>query len=316
MLRLVLMRAAFAAFSLLIVSAIIFWCVEWLPGDLASRMLGREATAEQIEVLRHKLHLDQPTTQRYMRWLGDALHGNLGTSLAADRPVFEYVWPRALNTLRLATLALLIYIPLSIALGLWTALSRGGPADNAISIAVIIGMCVPEYVVGIFLIVLLAVGLHWFPPLALVDQAQGWWSLIHMLFLPALTLTIAMTAYAVRMMRDNLIEVLESGYVQMARLKGLPAHRVLLRHALPSALGPAINVTALNVAWLLGGIVVVETVFSFPGLGRLLVDAIELKDTPVVLAVSLLLTSLYILCNLAADIGVLLLNPKLRHEYE
>src|SRR5690349_6782553 len=120
MFRLVLMRAAFAAFSLLIVSVIIFWCVEWLPGDLASRMLGREATAEQIEVLRHKLHLDQPTTQRYMRWLGDALHGNLGTSLAADRPVFEYVWPRALNTLRLATLALVIYIPLSIALGLWT----------------------------------------------------------------------------------------------------------------------------------------------------------------------------------------------------
>jgi peptide/nickel transport system permease protein len=181
------------------------------------------------------------------------------------------------------------------------------------SVLVILGMCVPEFVVGIALIAIFAMTLHWFPPLALIDRAHSFGSFVRMLFLPAVTLTIAMTAYAVRMMRENLIEVLDSGYVQMARLKGLPRWRVLLWHALPSALGPAINVTALNIAWLMGGIVVVETVFNFPGLGRLLIDAIDLKDIPVILGVSLLLTAVYILCNLLADIAVLLLNPKLRH---
>ncbi len=173
-------------------------------------------------------------------------------------------------------------------------------------------MCVPEYVVGILLTMVFALALPWFPPLALIDQVHDLAGLLRVLFLPAVTLTAAMTAYAVRLMRENLIDVLDSGYVQMARLKGLPRWRVLLWHALPNALGPALNVTALNIAWLMGGIVVVETVFNFPGLGRLLVDSISLKDVPVILAASLLLTVVYILCNLAADIASLLLNPKLR----
>lgn len=311
--RLVATRVVFALVSLIVVSAMIFWCVEWLPGDAASRILGRDATPDGLALLRQKLHLDVPAPRRYLEWLGGAVRGDFGFSLAADRPVLDYVWSRTANTMELAGLVLLLYTPLSIALGLWTAMSRGRAVDNVVSVLVILGMCVPEFVVGIVLIVVFALTLHWFPPLALVDRADSVWSLLRMLFLPAVTLTIAMTAYAVRMMRENLIEVLDSGYVQMARLKGLPRWRVLLRHALPSALGPAINVTALNVAWLMGGIVVVETVFNFPGLGRLLIDAIDLKDVPVVLAVSVLLTSVYILCNLIADVAVLLLNPKLRH---
>jgi peptide/nickel transport system permease protein len=313
MLRLIATRIAFALLGLVAVSALIFWCVEWLPGDAASRILGHDATPELLAQLRHKLHLDVPAPERYLHWLGGVMRGDFGVSLAADQPVLTYLGPRAENTGELALFVLLLYTPLSIGLGLWTAMSRGRAVDTVASVLVILGMCVPEFVVGIALIAIFAMTLHWFPPLALIDRAHSFGSFVRMLFLPAVTLTIAMTAYAVRMMRENLIEVLDSGYVQMARLKGLPRWRVLLWHALPSALGPAINVTALNIAWLMGGIVVVETVFNFPGLGRLLIDAIDLKDIPVILGVSLLLTAVYILCNLLADIAVLLLNPKLRH---
>jgi peptide/nickel transport system permease protein len=312
MARLILSRSALALVSLLAVSVIIFWCVEWLPGDTATRILGRDATAESLALLRQKLHLDLPASVRYLRWLIGALHGDLGDSLVADRPVLDYVWGRAANTLTLSAFVLALYIPLSIGLGLWTAVARGRMADHLVSVLVIFGMCVPEYVVGILLTMVFALALPWFPPLALIDQARGFLDLLHVLFLPAVTLTAAMTAYAVRLMRENLIDVLESGYVQMARMKGMPRWRVLLWHALPNALGPALNVTALNIAWLMGGIVVVETVFNFPGLGRLLVDSISLKDVPVVLAASLLLSAVYILCNLAADVASLLLNPKLR----
>jgi peptide/nickel transport system permease protein len=312
MARLILLRSALALVSLLAVSVIIFWCVEWLPGDTATRILGRDATPESLAVLRQKLHLDLPASLRYLRWLAGVLRGDLGMSLVADRPVLGYVWGRAANTLTLAAFVLVLYIPLSLGLGLWTAVARGKAADHVVSILVILGMSVPEYVVGIFLIMVFALALPWFPPLALIDQVHGFLDLLHVLFLPAVTLTAAMTAYAVRLMRESLIDVLQSGYVQMARLKGLPRRRVLLRHALPNALGPALNVTALNIAWLMGGIVVVEAVFNFPGLGRLLVDSISLKDVPVILAASLLLTAVYIFCNLAADIASLLLNPKLR----
>jgi peptide/nickel transport system permease protein len=312
MARLILSRVALALVSLLAVSVILFWCVEWLPGDTATRILGRDATAASLAVLRQKLHLDLPASARYLRWLVAVLHGDFGTSLVADRPVLDYVWGRAANTLTLAAFVLALYLPLSLGLGLWTAVARGRAADHVVSILVIFGMCVPEFVVGIVLTIIFALMLPWFPPLALIDQAHGFLDLLHILFLPAVTLTAAMTAYAVRLMRESLIDVLDSGYVQMARLKGLPRRRVLLRHALPNALGPALNVTALNIAWLMGGIVVVETVFNFPGLGRLLVDAISLKDIPVILAASLLLTVVYVLCNLLADIASLLLNPKLR----
>jgi len=315
MARLILTRFGLAFVSLVAVSIIIFWCIEWLPGDAASRTLGRDATAESLAVLRVKLHLELPAWQRYLQWLFGMLHGDLGMSLVADRPALGYVWGRAINTLILTAVVLAIYVPLSIGLGLWTAVYRGRAVDHAVSILIIFGMCVPEYVVGIALTMIFALLLPWFPPLALIDQAHGFFEVIHMLFLPAITLAAAMTAYAVRLMRESLIDVLESGYVQMARLKGLPSWRILWFHALPNALGPALNVTALNIAWLMGGIVVVESVFNFPGLGRLLVESISLKDYPVIQAAALLLAGVYILCNFAADIVSILLNPRLRAQF-
>lgn len=311
MARLILTRAILSLVSLLAVSIIIFWAVELLPGDTATRILGRDATPEAIAVLRQQLQLDIPASARYLHWLMGAVRGDFGISLTADRPVLEYVQGRAVDTVTLAAVALTLYAPLSLILGIWTAVSRGRAVDHIVAVFVILGMCVPDYVVGIFLVATFALALPWFPPLALSDQIHDLPSLVHVLFLPALTLTAPMTAYAVRMMRESLIDVLESGYVQMARLKGLPPWRVLLWHALPNAIGPALNVTALNIAWLMGGIVVVETLFNFPGLGRLLVDSISLKDVPVIQASSLLLSAVYILCNLAADIASMLLNRKL-----
>ena len=312
LLRLLVTRVVLAVVSLLVVSFVIFWCVEMLPGDTAERMLGRDATPEALARLRAELGLDRPGLERYWMWLGATLTGDLGQSLVANRPVVDWVATRAGNTLTLSAFALAIYIPLALLLGLLSAAFRGRTLDSAISVAVLLGMCLPEFVTGLLLVSIFAITFEWFPPLALIDQANSFGDLLHILFLPALTLAIAMTAYAVRMMRDNLIEVLDSQYVRLATLKGLGRRQVLMRHALPNALGPAVNVTALNIAWLIGGIVVVETVFNFPGLGRLLIDAISLKDVPVIQAVALLLTALYILVNLLADIVVILLNPRLR----
>ena len=308
----VLTRIGMAFISLLAVSAIIFWCVELLPGDAAERILGRNATPESLALLREKLHLDLSAGERYLRWLVSLLSGDFGTSIVADRPVLDYISGRIANTALLSGFALLLYIPVSITLGIITAIQRGRFADHAISVIVLVFMCLPEFVIGILLISIFAIKLGWLPPLALIGQAQSFGQLLALIALPTITIVAAMSAYAVRMMRESLIEVLDSSYVLMARLKGLPRWRVLLFHALPNALGPAINITALNVAWMIGGVVVVEAVFEFPGIGRLMVDSISHKDVPVILAISMVMTGAYIVTNLVADILVILLNPKLR----
>jgi peptide/nickel transport system permease protein len=310
--RLVLPRLGLAVVTLVAVSLLIFWTVEWLPGDAASRILGREANPEQVTALRAELHLDDPPLERYGRWLGGLVRGQWGDSIVAKRPVADLVLPRLRNTLVLAGLALAMYVPLSLFLGIATALFRERRAAALLSAAVLVGTAIPEFVVAIFLLLTFAVTLPWFPPLALVDRAHSFPELLRTLALPALTLTIAMTAYAVRMMQASLVSVLDSEYVRMATLKGLSRGRVILRHALPNALGPALRVTVLNVAWLIGGVVLVEVVYNYPGIGQLLVDAIGLLDTPVIEAIAMILASVYILANLGADLVATALNPRLR----
>ncbi len=310
--RLVLPRVGLAVLTLLAVSLIIFWTVELLPGDAATRILGRESDPERAAALREELHLDEPALQRYGAWLGGLVRGDWGESLAARRPVTDYVVPRLRNTLILAGSALALYVPLSLALGIATAVSRGRRWVDAASALILVGTALPEFVVAILLLIAFAVVLPWFPPLSLIGQARSVSELLRMLALPAVTLTIAMTAYAVRMMQGSLASVLDSDYVRLATLKGLPRRRVVLRHALPNALGPALRVTVLNVAWLIGGVVFVEVVFNFPGIGRLLVEAIRLLDTPVIEAIAMILASVYILANLAADLVAAALNPRLR----
>lgn len=311
--RLVARRLAFAAFSLLVVATIVFWAIDFLPGDAAQRILGRDATPEALDALRMRLQLNDPALLRYVRWLADLIQGDLGSSLAADRPVLPYVAGHLANTLLLASAALAIHIPLSIGLGLVAASSRrDGIADTLIAAFVLLGMSVPEFVIGIGLVTWLSTAWNWFPPLALIDQAHSIGQLASVLALPVLTLNCLMTAYVVRQTRSSMIEIMQSDFVRAAMLRGLPRSRVLLRHALPSAVGPAVNAIALNAGWLIGGIVVVEAVFNYPGLGRLLVEAIGNRDVPMVQGAAMALSAAYIVINLIADVVTALFNPKQR----
>ncbi len=311
-LRLILSRLGLALITLLAVSMIIFWAVEWLPGDTATRILGRDATPERVAVLRKQLQLDAPPWARYLRWLRGFASGDWGESLTAKRPVAEFVLARLRNTLILSGFALTLYVPLSLFLGIITAVFRRRWFAVGLSALALAGTALPEFVTGILLIVVFAVALPWFPPLALIDRAQSLPELVHILALPTVTLATAMTAYAVRMMQSSLITVLESEYVRMATLKGLSPARVIFSHALPNALGPALRVTVINVAWLIGGVVLVENVFNFPGIGQLLVDSMKLLDTPVIEAVAMITAGVYIAANLAADLVAAVLNPRLQ----
>ncbi len=309
--RLAVPRLALSMVTLVAVSLMIFWGTELLPGDTATRILGRDATPQSAAALRRQLHLDEPAWHRYELWLEHFVAGNWGQSLAARRPVTDYVVPRLENSLKLAGFALAIYIPLSLILGITTAILHGRRTGGLLTAVVVAGTAVPEFVVGLMLLLTFAVKLPWFPPLALVDQTHGFFDLLRTLTLPAVTLAAAITAYAVRMMQGSLVPVLESDYVRLATLKGLSRRRVILRHALPNALGPALRVTVLNIAFVIGGIVPVEVVFNFPGIGQLLVDSIRVLDVPVIEAIAMILAGVYILANLSADLVTGALNPRL-----
>ncbi|MQT14960.1 ABC transporter permease [Segnochrobactrum spirostomi] len=311
--RLILRRLALSVISLFAVATIVFWVIALLPGDAAERILGRDATPAALAALRAQLHLADPLLVRYLAWLRGMLAGDFGMSMAASRPVLPYVLTHLQNTLLLAGIALAVHIPLSIGLGLaGAAARRDGPLDTGLSVAVLIGMSVPEFVVGIALVAWLATAWSLFPPLALIDQAHTVGDFLYLTALPVITLNFAMTAYVVRQTRASMVEVLRSDHVRAATLRGLSPLRVLVFHALPGALPPAINAVALNAAWLVGGIVVVETVFNYPGLGRLLVESIGFHDVPMIQGAAIALSGAYIAVNLVADIVTLLLNPKLR----
>ncbi len=310
--RMIFSRLVLAAVTLIAVSALIFWTAEVLPGDIAVRVLGRESTEQARQAFREKLHLDRPVYQRYLIWLGGVVKADFGRSLTNDRQVIEIVSPRLRNTLIVGLAAFLLYLPVTLLLASLAATHRDRPIDGIISIVTLIGLSMPEFVSGTILLFIFAVRLPFFPVMSLIERAKTPVEILRTLALPAVTLMIIMAVYAIRMLRDNLIEVLDSEYVRMAELKGLPRRQVILRHALPNAVIPALNVTALNLAYLIGGVVLVERVFSYPGLGSLLVDSILLRDVPVIEAVALLVAAIYILSNLFADVMTILLNPRLR----
>jgi peptide/nickel transport system permease protein len=310
--KMVVSRLFLAVVTLLAVSALIFWMSEVLPGDVAVRVLGRESTEQARQAFRDKLHLDRPIHQRYLIWLAGVARGDFGKSLTNDRQVTDIVMPRLRNTLLVGGLAFLLYIPVTIILASLAAVFRDRPTDGAISVTTLVGLSMPEFVSGTILMFLFAVTIPIFPVMSLVDKAKTPLDMLRTLALPAITLMIIMSVYAIRMLRDNLIEVLDSEYVRMAELKGLPRNKVITRHALPNAIIPALNVTALNLAYLIGGVVLVERVFSYPGMGSLLVDSILLRDVPVIEAVVLLVASIYIFSNVFADVMTIVLNPKLR----
>lgn len=311
-LKLILSRIATGLLTLLAVSFIIFVATEILPGDVAARALGRFATEEAKQIFRQQLHLDRPIPERYLTWLGGVVRGRFGKSIVNQIDVNSVVGPKLAHTFVLAAYALVLYVPMSLLLATFAAVFRDRPVDTAISLLTLVGLSIPEFALATLLLIAFAVSVPIFPVLSVIALARTPVEVVRALTLPAVTLAVAMSVYAIRMLRDNLIEVLDSEYVRMATLKGVPRYRVILWHALPNALGPALNVTALNLAYLIGGVVVVERVFSYDGIGSLLVESVFLRDAPLIEATALVVSAVYILANLFADVTAMLLNPRLR----
>ena len=312
-LGLVARRLALGLITLFVVSLIIFGAVELLPGDLAQQILGQAATEETVAAFRRELGLDRPAPVRYFEWLTGAVQGDFGVSLANERPVAAQIAPRFANTLFLAAVAAAISVPLAITLGVLAALWRESPFDRGANVATLTSISSPEFFVGYILILFLAVQNPVFPSISNVNVDMPFWDRLYRTMLPALTLTLVVTAHMMRMTRAAIINLLASPYIEMARLKGVPPRRVIVRHALPNALAPIINVVALNLAYLITGVVLVEVVFVYPGVGQLLVDSVTKRDFPVVQATCLIFAATYILLNLTADVGSILSNPRLRN---
>jgi peptide/nickel transport system permease protein len=310
--RMIGRRLLWGLLTLWVVSLVIFFATELLPGDLAEAILGQAATEETVAAMRAQLGLDQPAPVRYWNWLSGVMTGDLGMSLANRRPVADLVWGRLGNTLFLAAYAAALAVPLSLALGVLSALWRGSLFDRAANAATLSSISFPEFFVAYILIFLLAQG-GWFPSMVRLSSGMGLGQMLYVTFLPALTLTLVVTAHMMRMTRAAIINLLASPYIEMARLKGMSPLRVILRHALPNAWAPIVNVVALNLAYLITGVVVVEVVFVYPGLGQLMVDSVANRDLPVVQAVALIFAAAYVLLNLLADVLSTLSNPRLMH---
>jgi len=306
-------RLLLGAFVLLLVSVVIFVATQALPGDTARAILGRTATPASLAALREQLHLNRPLVVQYMLWAGGLLHGDAGNSMAAQEPVTKLIADRIVNSGFLVLCSGLISIPLSILIGSYSALKRDKAFDVAASLTTLVFAALPEFVVGVTLVVLFATTvLHVLPAVSLIPPGGRPWEQPVAMILPTLTLVLAVTPYVARIMRASMIEVLESDYVEMARLKGLSEWIVIQRHALPNALGPTFQVIALNLAYLAGGVIVVEYVFNYAGIGGALRDAVSNRDLPVIQAVALLIAGLYVLLNLLADIATILVTPRLR----
>jgi peptide/nickel transport system permease protein len=306
-------RVLFGAITLFVASLIIFAATQALPGDAARSILGRNATPESLAALREQLGLNEPVVEQYTDWVGDLVMGDLGTSLTASRPVVDVIGERVGYSAFLMLLAAVVSIPLAIVLGAASARRRDGPFDHTVSVVTLALAALPEFIVGIALVIVFATTiLHVFPAVTIIDPGTPPWSHPKELVLPTVTLIIAVTPYMVRIMRASMVEILESDYVEMARLKGLSERLVLWRHAVPNGIAPTFQVIAINLAYLAGGIVVVESVFNFPGIGAGFVDAVRSRDMPVVQALSLLIAALYVVLNLLADVATILVSPRLR----
>ncbi|MDA8292478.1 MAG: ABC transporter permease [Actinomycetota bacterium] len=310
--RMVATRIALGIVTLLLVSAVIYLVVGVLPGDIAVEVLGRNSTAQARHLFDLRLHLNEPLWDRYAQWLGGFVRGHFGESITTGSPVRALVMPALGASARLSAYALVLYVPITLTMALIGAVWSGRGPDSVTSTLTLIGLSLPDFVIGTILIVMFAVVVHWFPAIA-GTGAQGFWATLRAITLPAATLAAVMSAYSARMLRSSLIEVLQSQFIRTATLKGTSRWRVIFRHALPNAIVPTLNVTALNLTYLIGGVVVVEVVFSYPGLGQLLVNSIAIRDIPVVEAATLIASGIYIAANVFSDVVAVLVTPRLRY---
>jgi peptide/nickel transport system permease protein len=311
--RFLLRRILLGLLTLLLVSIVVFAATQALPGNAARAILGRNATPARLAALTRELHLDRSVFSQYFSWLGGIVRGHFGVSAATQAPVSHLISGRILDTGFLVLVSGIVAIPLSIALGVLMAVRRDRPTDHILSVTTLALAALPEFVIGIGLVLLFATNVtHVLPAVSIIPPGEHAWSVPKAIILPAATLIIAVTPYISRIMRASMVEVLESDYVTMARLKGLPNRTVIWRHAVPNAIVPAIQVSALQLAYMAGGVVVVETVFGFPGIGSALVDAVGNRDIPEVQALAIIIAAVYVLVNLIADVLTIVVTPRLR----
>ena len=310
---LILRRLSISAVILLVVSMLVFVATLLLPGDPAQALLGQQATPERLEALRDQMNLNDPIAQRYLHWLGGLFVGDFGVSTASGGSVGALLGERIAASLVLMTAAAAISIPVGILVGTYSALRRGRAGDHAATGISLVLAALPDFVIGIALVTLFSTTVFTvLPSVTMAPPGEHVWDYPSQLILPVLTLVLVVMPYVIRMMRTTMIEVLDSGHVEMARLKGVPERQVIWRHALPHAIAPVAQVVAIQLAWLAGGIVIVEFLFRYPGVGQALVDAVTNRDVQVVQALAMLIAAVYVVVNLLADIVGIVTNPKLR----
>ncbi|MFT4002431.1 MAG: ABC transporter permease [Rhizobium sp.] len=309
---LVINRLFIAAISLLIVSFAVFFATSMLPGDTASILLGQAATPEAVAGLRKAMHLDQPAILRFLGWLFGLVRGDLGVSYANNMPVAQLIGGRLLATLELAAITTLVSVPLALLLGITSAMLRGSYYDRIVTIISIGVISVPEFMVATLAVLLFAVYLRWLPALSSITEAHTIFDLLKIYAMPVITLTFVISAQMIRMTRAALIETLKTPYVEMALLKGASRSRMVFRHALPNALGPIVNAIALSLSYLIGGVIIVETIFNYPGIAKLMVDAVATRDLPLIQSCAMIFCLGYLLLITVADIIAILSNPRLR----
>jgi peptide/nickel transport system permease protein len=312
-LRLIAQRVSLGILLLFAVSALIFVGTQILPGDVAQSILGQSATPENLANLRRDLGLNDPPLTRYFNWLGGILVGDLGNALTSGANISDAIGARLGNTLFLASVAAVISVPTAILLGLIAVRFKDRWPDKLISASTLASISLPEFFIGYLLILVFGVKLGWFPTVATVYDDMSFGARLNAVMLPALTLTLVVLAHMMRMTRAAILNVMQSAYVETAELKGLSSFKIIWKHALPNAISPVVNVVMLNLAYLIVGVVVVEVIFVYPGMGQYLVDHVSKRDVPVVQACGLVFAAIYIGLNLVADVISILSNPRLRH---
>jgi len=310
--RTIAIRVVLGLLTLLGVSILIFAATEILPGDVATAVLGQGATPETVAVFRKELGLDQPAYLRYLQWLGGAIQGDFGVALTNKRDIVKTMSPKLFNTLFLAGYAALIAVPLAVGLGILAAIKEGKWIDKAANIVSLAAISMPEFFLGYLFIFIFSVNLGWFPSLATVYNSMTVDKRLFVVAMPAVCLTLLVTAHMLRMTRSSVLAIMSQPYIEMAFLKGISRARVIFVHALPNAAAPIITVVALNLAYLIVGVVVIESVFVYPGIGQFMVDGVSKRDLPVVQACGLVFAAAFVILNTVADVLSILVNPRLR----
>lgn len=311
--RMVIQRIWIGIATLLVVSVLVFFMTAALPGDVAAIVLGQSATPESLAAYRAERGLDQPLVFQYFGWLGGMMTGDLGISKAGGATISSLIGDRLYNTMLLAGIVAVISVPLSVALGLLAAMYPGTWIDRALTFGTLSLISVPEFFIATFLVLILAVKLRWLPAIAHISGDEDFLKLMRALAMPLITLIIVVSAQMIRMTRAGILNVMNSPYIEMAILKGVPRKRIILRHAFFNTIGPIVNVIALNLAYLVSGVVIVETIFAYPGLAKLMIDGVQTRDLPLVQATAMIFCGTYVVLIILADVASILANPRLRN---